>query len=652
MKKNVLFVFGLFIIIVLSSCTPLGKGTGYTEQQLVSMPVLSGWNFVSFSRTISKIDATIPSSTKIFKFQNNKWEKFDGTDFEANVAYFMNFQPVATLTAQTIKIPQPTQQQTLITLTQGWNSIGFSKDVIISDLRFKGNAIGNAFIIYTYNSANKQWEKIDTNNQKYKLLPNVGYLVKTQENGILDIEITILCTESNWILTLSPTACPTTGQQTKTWTKTGTCTEGVTHPATETVTCIQSCTDAVKNQDETDVDCGGVCVQQGKKCADAKLCSADADCQSNLCTGGKCVLQPCYGQADGTKCPTGVCRKRTMFAPCAQMQDVQTKCPPPIEIYECIGCIADSDCPSAQKCINSQCSQVVSNSNGIRDGTETDIDCGGTSGIKCTDNKICINMDDCQSGICLNRICQVPTCTDNIQNGLETGVDCGGSCSTACFIGDDFEDGDYTKNPEWKTTPLIGDQQKEIRQGWLYGRNVEYATPSTQAFGTWNFKYIFLAGKERSPRVYFIASHQDMINSIQKTGYYLSYGSHSKIQSPFINPSIIKVVDNHEEKISLIRVGDTNLQDDEQPFLNLELGMSSLGGTVFIKPVKILLDNNGKLTVETPEGKFEGNDNNPIKTSNYFVVTGIPFSLQDKQLLGTTTAPFYIDNIQLTPATS
>src|SRR3989338_4154749 len=141
MKKNVLFVFGLFIIIVLSSCTPLGKGTGYTEQQLVSMPVLSGWNFVSFSRTISKIDATILSSTKIFKFQNNKWEKFDGTDFEANVAYFMNFQPVATLTAQTIKIPQPTQQQTLITLTQGWNSIGFSKDVIISDLRFKLNTI-------------------------------------------------------------------------------------------------------------------------------------------------------------------------------------------------------------------------------------------------------------------------------------------------------------------------------------------------------------------------------------------------------------------------------------------------------------------------------------------------------------------------------
>lgn len=45
------------------------------------------------------------------------------------------------------------------------------------------------------------------------------------------------CAESNWTSTLSPTVCPSTSQQTKTWTKTGTCTGGVTHPASETVAC-------------------------------------------------------------------------------------------------------------------------------------------------------------------------------------------------------------------------------------------------------------------------------------------------------------------------------------------------------------------------------------------------------------------------------
>jgi len=46
------------------------------------------------------------------------------------------------------------------------------------------------------------------------------------------------CTESNWSSSISPSTCPSSGQQTKTWSKVGTCTGGVTHPATETVTCV------------------------------------------------------------------------------------------------------------------------------------------------------------------------------------------------------------------------------------------------------------------------------------------------------------------------------------------------------------------------------------------------------------------------------
>ena len=46
------------------------------------------------------------------------------------------------------------------------------------------------------------------------------------------------CTESNWIYSLYPETCPSSGMQTKTWIKIGTCSGGVSHSATETVSCI------------------------------------------------------------------------------------------------------------------------------------------------------------------------------------------------------------------------------------------------------------------------------------------------------------------------------------------------------------------------------------------------------------------------------
>ncbi len=64
--------------------------------------------------------------------------------------------------------------------------------------------------------------------------------------------------------------------------------------------------------------------------------------------------------------------------------------------------------------------------NGVRDGAETDVDCGGSCAL-CTDGKKCSAPADCASGVCQGGTCQVPTCSDSVQNGLEVGVDCGGS---------------------------------------------------------------------------------------------------------------------------------------------------------------------------------------------------------------------------------
>ena len=51
--------------------------------------------------------------------------------------------------------------------------------------------------------------------------------------------------------------------------------------------CIDACTDGVKNQDETDTDCGGVC---GATCADGDTCVVDGDCSNDDCNGGTCAL--------------------------------------------------------------------------------------------------------------------------------------------------------------------------------------------------------------------------------------------------------------------------------------------------------------------------------------------------------------------------
>ena len=49
-----------------------------------------------------------------------------------------------------------------------------------------------------------------------------------------------------------------------------------------------SCSDGIKNQDETDIDCGGVCLG----CIDGKNCVQDSDCQSKYCKGGLCLSCP------------------------------------------------------------------------------------------------------------------------------------------------------------------------------------------------------------------------------------------------------------------------------------------------------------------------------------------------------------------------
>ena len=76
---------------------------------------------------------------------------------------------------------------------------------------------------------------------------------------------------------------------------------------------------------------------------------------------------------------------------------------------------------------------------GIKNGDETDVDCGGSC-LPCAPGFECLVPGDCQTLLCAGGICTEATCDDGEANGDETGVDCGGSCPTECLTGDTLYD--------------------------------------------------------------------------------------------------------------------------------------------------------------------------------------------------------------------
>ena len=88
-------------------------------------------------------------------------------------------------------------------------------------------------------------------------------------------------------------------------------------------------------------------------------------------------------------------------------------------------CTLGADCTSTT-CTAGVCAQPTCTDK-AKDGKETDVDCGGLC-PPCSDGKSCAFASDCTSGVCTAGLCQASTCNDGVNNGNETGVDCGGAC--------------------------------------------------------------------------------------------------------------------------------------------------------------------------------------------------------------------------------
>jgi hypothetical protein len=75
--------------------------------------------------------------------------------------------------------------------------------------------------------------------------------------------------------------------------------------------------------------------------------------------------------------------------------------------------------------------------NGVKSGTETDVDCGGPviANFRCATGKACLQSSDCLDGPCIDGTCRVTSCSDGVKYGTETDIDCGGECPTKCAFG-------------------------------------------------------------------------------------------------------------------------------------------------------------------------------------------------------------------------
>jgi len=168
------------------------------------------------------------------------------------------------------------------------------------------------------------------------------------------------------------------------------------------------CASGAKDEGEEGIDCGGTCPT---KCTGSG-CTTGAECASGTCESGTC------GAPDGKPCGVGVA----------------TQC------NEGDACELDKDCKTGL-CAGGTCAVSPDDppgpTDGKKNGDETDVDCGGPTAPVCANGKACVIDGDCTDGYCPpdQKRCVAPRNDDGVKNGTETDVDCGGKSGKTCAAG-------------------------------------------------------------------------------------------------------------------------------------------------------------------------------------------------------------------------
>jgi hypothetical protein len=139
-------------------------------------------------------------------------------------------------------------------------------------------------------------------------------------------------------------------------------------------------------------------------CDDVADCGSADECHAWTCKAHVCTP---LNQPTRSKCSTGVCSED------------------PVSV--CVACVDYEDCPGGQ-CRDHVCSLC---DDGIKNGWETDVDCGGGGPCKECLGTPCATAVDCKSGFCADGTC------------------CNGMCDEPCaYCGN--ERGDCTPMPKYE----------------------------------------------------------------------------------------------------------------------------------------------------------------------------------------------------------
>ena len=208
------------------------------------------------------------------------------------------------------------------------------------------------------------------------------------------------------------------------------------------------------------------------------------------CLEGRCVPADCVTGSEPS-CPPASCQSDdqcTTMSPCAKPRCVDNVCfedggamancpadeicdiefgclPKPTtcqsvdecaQVTECVtaDCIANLciyrfrtagfSCDSGLgTCQGGLCEPIATCTDGLENGQETGVDCGGPC-TGCADGDDCLVGSDCLSGMChpVTGLCFTPNCMDGLVNQDETDVDCGGMCAKCELMKDCMEHSD------------------------------------------------------------------------------------------------------------------------------------------------------------------------------------------------------------------
>jgi hypothetical protein len=155
----------------------------------------------------------------------------------------------------------------------------------------------------------------------------------------------------------------------------------------------------------------------------AYVCAQCAPSMPNTCAG------------TGTTCDKVLCVPGTCYDTVKNGNETDIDCGG----SDCLPCVPGKKCGKPSDCFSLVCPtsgpganacQMPTCTDNVKNEDETGTDCGGSTCPKCPPSVGCSAPSDCTSGVCApsggGNTCQAPTCFDGVQNGSETGVDCGG----------------------------------------------------------------------------------------------------------------------------------------------------------------------------------------------------------------------------------